>query len=99
MPDFVSVNDDERHHGKYLIHIAVLRKSLNLLRQNSRTKNTEIARQVSLTERAVRARIEKLVREGIIKRFTVETSPVGVEGLVLIGTSVGRTTSAEDRGG
>ena len=72
-------------------------KILNLLRQNSRTKNTEIARQVSLTERAVRARIEKLVREGVIKRFTVETSPVGVEGLVLIGTNVGRTASVKEK--
>jgi Lrp/AsnC family transcriptional regulator of lysine biosynthesis len=72
-------------------------KILNLLRQNSRTKNTEIARQVSLTERAVRARIEKLVREGVIKRFTVETSPVGVEGIVLIGTNVGRTGAVKEK--
>lgn len=72
-------------------------KILNLLRQNSRTKNTEIARQVNLTERAVRARIEKLVREGVIKRFTVETSPVGVEGIVLIGTNVGRTGAVKEK--
>ncbi|MCJ2533520.1 MAG: winged helix-turn-helix transcriptional regulator, partial [Candidatus Thermoplasmatota archaeon] len=57
-------------------------KILNLLREHSRMKNTEIARQVNLTERAVRARIEKLVREGVIKKFTIETSPVGVEGIV-----------------
>jgi len=70
---------------------------LNLLRANSRMKNTEIARQVSLTERAVRARIEKLTRERIIKKFTVETSPVGVEGLVLIDTNVGRTTAVKEK--
>lgn len=69
---------------------------LNLLRENARMKNTEIARQVNLTERAVRARIEKLVREGIIKKFTIETSPVGVEGIVLIDTQVDKTVSVKD---
>ncbi|MBU0623915.1 MAG: Lrp/AsnC family transcriptional regulator [Candidatus Thermoplasmatota archaeon] len=72
-------------------------KILNLLRGNSRMKNTEIARQISLTERAVRARIEKLTREGVIKKFTVETSPIGVEGLVLIDTNVGRTTAVKEK--
>ncbi len=66
-------------------------KILNLLRENSRMKNTEIARRVNLTERAVRARIEKLVRESVVRKFTIETSPVGVEGIVLIDTQVGRT--------
>ena len=70
---------------------------LNLLRGNSRMKNTEIARQISLTERAVRARIEKLTRERIIKKFTVETSPRGVEGIVLIDTNVGRTTAVKEK--
>ncbi len=70
---------------------------LNLLRDNSRMKNTEIARHVRLTERAVRARIEKLTREGVIKKFTIETSPVGVEGLVLIDTNVGRTPAVKDK--
>lgn len=72
-------------------------KILNLLRDNARMKNTEIARQVNLTERAVRARIEKLVREGVIKKFTVETSPVGVEGIVLIDTQVDKTVAVKDR--
>jgi len=70
-------------------------KILNLLREHSRMKNTEIARQVNLTERAVRARIEKLVREGVIRKFTIETSPVGVEGVVLIDTQVGRTVAVK----
>ena len=72
-------------------------KILNLLRDNARMKNTEIARHVSLTERAVRARIEKLVREGVIKKFTVETSPVGVEGIVLIDTQVDKTIAVKDK--
>lgn len=72
-------------------------KILNLLRGNSRMKNTEIARQISLTERAVRARIEKLTRERVIKKFTVETSPIGVEGIVLIDTNVARTTAVKEK--
>ncbi|MBE0518625.1 MAG: Lrp/AsnC family transcriptional regulator [Thermoplasmata archaeon] len=70
-------------------------KILNLLRDNSRMKNTEIARMVNLTERAVRARIEKLVREGVIRKFTIETTPVGFEGIVLIDTHVGRTPAVK----
>jgi len=70
---------------------------LNMLRDNSRMKNTEIARQVGLTERAVRARIEKLTREKVITKFTIETSPVGVEGIVLIDTHVGRTPAVKDK--
>lgn len=70
---------------------------LNLLRENARMKNTEIARKVSLTERAVRARIEKLVKAGMIKKFTIETSPVGVEGIVLIDTQVGRTPAVKEK--
>lgn len=72
-------------------------KILNLLRENARMKNTEIARHVSLTERAVRARIEKLVRERVIRKFTVETSPVGVEGIVLIDTQVDKTPAIKDK--
>jgi Lrp/AsnC family transcriptional regulator of lysine biosynthesis len=72
-------------------------KILNLLRENARMKNTEIARQVNLTERAVRARIEKLVREGVIRKFTVETAPVGVEGIVLIDTQVDRTPAVKEK--
>lgn len=74
-------------------------KILNLLRENSRMKNTEIARHVNLTERAVRARIEKLTREGMIRKFTIETAPVGVEGIILISTQVGRTPAVKDKAG
>lgn len=72
-------------------------KIINLLRENARMKNTEIARHVSLTERAVRARIEKLLRDGVIKRFTVETKPVGVEGIVLIDTQVDKTPAVKEK--
>lgn len=49
-------------------------RMLSMLRQNSRTTNVEMARAVGLTEGAVRRRIQNLVRNGTIKRFTVELS-------------------------
>ncbi len=45
----------------------------------------------------MRARIEKLVRSRIIRKFTIETSPVGVEGIVLIDTQVGRTPAVKEK--
>lgn len=47
---------------------------ISILRQNARTANTTIAKQVGLTEGAVRHRIEQLVKNGAIRRFTIDTS-------------------------
>lgn len=57
---------------------------IELLRRNSRMKNTEIARRIGLTEGAVRARIASMIKKGTIRKFTVETEPVGVEAIVLV---------------
>lgn len=60
-------------------------KILEILRQNARTTNTQIAKRLGITEGAVRNRIKKLVKTGVIKRFTVELGEnVGVEAIVLI---------------
>jgi DNA-binding Lrp family transcriptional regulator len=64
---------------------------IEILRKNARTKNTNIARSIGLTEGAVRARIANLTKEGIIKKFTVETEAAGVEGIVLTESEAGRT--------
>jgi len=64
---------------------------IDILRKNARTKNTEIARKIGLTEGAVRARIANLSKEGIIKKFTVETEAAGVEGIVLTECETGRS--------
>lgn len=48
------------------------RKIIEMLKHNARRPNVEIAQQVGLTEGAVRARIARLVKEGTIKRFTIE---------------------------
>jgi Lrp/AsnC family transcriptional regulator of lysine biosynthesis len=50
------------------------RKIIELLKQNSRVSNVEIAKAVDLTEGAVRKRIEHLIANKLIKRFTIDVS-------------------------
>ena len=50
-------------------------KIVELLRRDARTTNSAIAKQVDLTEGAVRNRIGRLVRSDVIRRFTIETGP------------------------
>jgi len=64
---------------------------IEILRSNARTKNTHIARQIGLTEGAVRARITNLSKSGAIRKFTVETGSVGVEGIILIESEAGKS--------
>jgi len=47
---------------------------LSILEVNSRMKNTEIAKLLSVSEGSIRRRIENLIEIGIIKNFTVEVS-------------------------
>ncbi|MEM2454494.1 MAG: winged helix-turn-helix transcriptional regulator, partial [Candidatus Bathyarchaeia archaeon] len=60
---------------------------LRILKENSRIKYVEIAKAVGLTEGAVRRRIKQLKENGIIRKFTIETS-IELVGLVLIETEV-----------
>lgn len=64
---------------------------IEILRSNARTKNTDIARKIGLTEGAVRARITNLSKSGTIKKFTVETESVGVEGIILTESEAGKS--------
>jgi len=48
------------------------KKIIEILKKNARTSYTKIAKEVGLTEGAVRRRVKMLVRNGIIKRFTIE---------------------------
>lgn len=45
---------------------------LRILRRNARTPYTVIARELGISEVAVRKRIMKLVRSGVIRRFTID---------------------------
>ena len=50
------------------------RKLLNLLQADSRMKNTEIARRLTVTEGTIRVRMKKLQSSGIIEAFTIKLS-------------------------
>ncbi|HEY6283300.1 MAG TPA: Lrp/AsnC family transcriptional regulator [Nitrososphaerales archaeon] len=45
---------------------------IGILRENSRSTNTDIATKLTLSESAVRRRIENLKASGRIKKFTIE---------------------------
>ncbi len=47
---------------------------IDILRKNARTPYTEIAKKLRLSEAAIRKRIDKLVRLGVIRRFTIDVS-------------------------
>jgi len=51
------------------------RSIINLLLKDSRMSSLEIGRKTGLSHDAVRYRIEKLVKEGVIKNFSVEIDP------------------------
>lgn len=59
---------------------------LSKLRGDGRKSFIEIGREVGLTEGAVRARIGKMIRNGTIKKFTVETKDE-VRAIVMVATS------------
>jgi len=58
---------------------------LKILKRNARAKFVSIAKEVGLTEGAVRRRVRKLQEEGVIRRFTIETM-AEFEGVVLVET-------------
>ena len=60
---------------------------LEMLEKNARVSNIEIARALGISEGTVRKRIEKLEREGVIRRYTIEIDPkkLGYNTIVLLG--------------
>jgi len=71
-------------------------KILEVLKRDARTKHVKIAESVGLTEGAIRRRIKRLVEEGTIKRFTVETT-AEFEGIVLIEAEPTRTRNVTSK--
>jgi len=64
------------------------RKILNILRRDARTPYTEIADDVGTSEGTVRNRVEQLVEDGVIERFTVATRTGNVKAMVEVGVDV-----------
>ena len=65
---------------------------LRILKDNARMKYVNIAKKVGLTEGSIRRRIKKLQEDGVIKRFTIETT-AEFEGVVLVETEPTMTGS------
>lgn len=61
------------------------KKIIKILRKNSRTPITVIARETKLTEGAVRYRINNMLKKGDIKSFTIETREE-IGAIVLVST-------------
>lgn len=60
-------------------------KILDELRKNSRKSNVEIAKKLKVSEGTVRKRIQRLIKRGVIKKFTIEISTkTGFSTMVLI---------------
>lgn len=66
---------------------------LSMLKADGRVSFVKIAKEMDLTEGAVRARVMKLKKEGIIKRFTVDTKG-DVRAVVMVATSRAVSTTA-----
>jgi len=60
-------------------------KILSFLKEDARVPYTKIAKEIGLSEAAVRKRVERMRDEGIIKKFTVEIETgERVQALILI---------------
>ncbi len=64
------------------------REILYILRRDARTPYTEIADRIGTSEGTVRNRVEQLVDDGVIERFTVATRRGNVKAMIEIGVDV-----------
>ncbi len=73
---------------------ALDREILAILRRDSRTPYTEIADRVGTSEGTVRNRVERLLDDGVIERFTVATRTGNVKAMIEVGVAVDVDTGA-----
>ena len=69
------------------------REILAILRRDSRTPYTEIADRIGTSEGTVRNRVERLIDDGVIERFTIATRTGNVKAMVEVGVAVDVDTS------
>jgi len=70
------------------------REILSILRRDARTPYTEIADAVDTSEGTVRNRVEQLIDDGVIERFTVATHTGNVKAMIEIEVDVDVDTAA-----
>ncbi len=63
---------------------------IEMLMEDGRRPYTEIAKRLNLSESTVRKRVQALVEEGVIRRFTIEVEPskLGLRTVAIIGVDV-----------
>jgi DNA-binding Lrp family transcriptional regulator len=64
------------------------RQILDILRRDARTPYTEIADEVGTSEGTVRNRVERLLDDGIIERFTVSTRTGNIKAMIEVSVKV-----------
>ncbi|MCU4740881.1 Lrp/AsnC family transcriptional regulator [Halobacteria archaeon AArc-m2/3/4] len=70
------------------------RRILNSLRRDARTPYTEIADEVGTSEGTVRNRVERMIDDGVIERFTVTTRTGNVKAMLEISVAVDVDTAS-----
>ena len=70
------------------------REILALLREDSRTPYTEIAEILGVSEGTVRNRVDRLLEDGTIERFTIATRTGNVKSMVEVSVAVDVDTQA-----
>ncbi|WP_331234579.1 Lrp/AsnC family transcriptional regulator [Natronorarus salvus] len=74
------------------------RRILDVLRRDARTPYTEIAERVGTSEGTVRNRVDRMVDEEVIERFTVATRTGNVKAMIEVGVAVDvDTTEVSER--
>jgi DNA-binding Lrp family transcriptional regulator len=74
------------------------REIVSILRQDARTPYTEIAEEVDISEGTVRNRVERLLEEGVIERFTVATRTGNVKAMIEVEVDIDVDTAAVSEG-
>jgi DNA-binding Lrp family transcriptional regulator len=69
------------------------REILSILRRDARTPYTEIADRVGTSEGTVRNRVDRLVEDGVIERFTVATRTGNVKAMIEVSVDVNVDTA------
>ncbi|ELY51779.1 Lrp/AsnC family transcriptional regulator [Natronococcus jeotgali] len=70
------------------------REILDTLRRDARTPYTEIADEVGTSEGTVRNRVERMMDEGVIERFTISTHTGNVKAMIEVSVAVDVDTKA-----
>jgi DNA-binding Lrp family transcriptional regulator len=70
------------------------REILSILRRDSRTPYTEIADAVDTSEGTVRNRVERMLEDGVIERFTVSTHTGNIKAMIEVEVDVDVDTHA-----